>query len=178
MKKPQKEKIKNENGIYCEVLNLDELDFTNAKLGIKCSLTKVIRALGGEKIVTTNKEGLIEAVYIAKENDAIFVNSNIDKYVPRDDTGNTFKFNEVNKYGYEIVESKNDYLVVRSNNKALLLVEEVKKPTCKKNGWGKDAHLFLIEGATLKKDIKTGQITGIEKTAFLNTWLILDDVNK
>jgi len=175
MKKIKTEIIKNENGIECEVLNLNSLDFSNAKIGIKCTLTKVLKALGGEKIITTNKDGLIEAIYIANENDAIFVNSNIDKYVPRDDCGNTFKYNEIAKYGYEIVERESDYLIVRSNNKALLLVEEIKKPTCIKNAWGKGSHQFLFEGATIKKDIKTGKITGIEKDAFKATWLILDD---
>jgi len=178
MKKLKIETIKNENGIDCEVLDIDKLNFTNAKIGIKNSFTKVLKASSGEKIITKNKEGLIEAVYVASENDAIFVNSIIDKYVPRDDCGNTFKYDEIEKYGYEVVEKNKDFCIVKSNNKALLLVEEIKKPTCIKNAWGEGSHQFLFEGATLKKDFKTGKITGIEKDAFLNTWVILEDTNE
>ena len=62
---------------------------------------------------------------------------------------------------------------VKSTNKALLLVEIIQKPTCIKNAFGKNKHQFLYFGATLKKDIKTGQITGIDKNAFNSTWQVL-----
>ena len=47
-------------------------------------------------------------------------------------------------------------------------------PTCIKDAWGVGAHQFLFKGATLKKDLKSGKVTGIDKFAFDETWEIIE----
>lgn len=167
--------IKNEEGIDCQVLDLASLNFQNCPLGIKSKVTKVKRAKGGEKIVTITSGGC-EGVYVANEGDAIFFNSESDIYVPHDNNGKAWKFCDLTKHNYTIVKSENDIVYVRSNNKALLMIGVIEKPTCIKDAWGKDNHQFLFKGATLKKDMHSGAITEIDKKAFEETWLVLDEL--
>jgi len=151
--------IKNGNGIECEVLDVSKLDFSNAPVGRKNKKALVIKAKCGEKIETINALGLVESVFTASAGDAIFCNSEKDRYVPRNSDGSAWKFDEITSYDYA---------------KSKLLIECIKKPTCIKNVWGEKAHQFLFNGATLKQDGKTGKVTGIEKEAFDTTWQVLD----
>lgn len=167
--------IDNEDGISCQVLDLESLNFDNCPLGIKSKITKVKNAKGGEKILTITNGGC-EGSYTANKGDAIFCNSESDIYVPHNNDGNAWKFCEITKHNYEIVKSEKDCVYVRSNNKALLMVECIEKPTCIKDAWGKGSHQFLFNGATLKKDLNSGAISGIDKKAFEETWIIFNEI--
>ena len=160
------------NGLEFCVLDVSKLDFSNAKVGIKKQVTKVVCANGGEKIETKNCHGKIESITIAQKGDAIFCNNQNDKYIPSSN-GVSWKFDNLQNYGYEIVKTKEDCVFVKSTNKALLLVEIIQKNTCIKDAFGKNKHQFLYVGATLKQDIKTGQITGIDKNSFNSTWQVI-----
>ena len=157
------------------VIDTEKLDFSNAKMGIKSKITKVYNARGGEKIITRNKNNEIESVVIAKKNDAIFYNNDSDMYIPTDSNGNHWKFDKIETYGYKIVKNHENYVEIQSNNKALLLVGCVEKESVIKDAFGKGQHQFLYQGATIKKDIKTGAISGIDKVAFESTWKIIDE---
>lgn len=161
------------NQIDFYVLDVQKLDFSQGKIGIKKQLTKVIRANGGEKIETKNKDGKTESITLAKNGDAIFYNNNLDKYIPFSN-GKAWQFDNLQNYGYEIVKSTKKHVFVKSTNKAHLLVEIIQKPTCIKNAFGENNHQFLYPKATLKKDIKTGQISGIDKNAFDTTWQVFE----
>lgn len=165
--------IENEEGISCQVLDIESLNFNNCPYGIKSKVTMVLNAKGGEKITTITSGG-IEGVYVAEKGDAIFCNSESDIYVPHDSNGKAWKFNDLKEHNYEIVNSEDGCAYVRSNNKALVMIGCIEKPTCIKDAWGKGSHQFLFEGATLKKDLNSGAITGIDKKAFEETWLVLD----
>lgn len=159
---------------FC-VLDINSLDFSKGKIGIKKQVTKVAKAKGGEKIQTKNREGQTESVIVANAGDAIFYNNDNDMYIPTSSDGNSWKFDDIEKYDYEIVERGQNNVFVKSTNKAILLVEIIQKPTCIKNAFGENNHQFLYKGATLKKDIKTNQISGIDKSAFNTTWQILQN---
>lgn len=163
----------NFNGIDFLVLDTNKVSFNNASVGIKSKTTKVKCAKGGEKIETLNNEGKVESVTVAEKGDAIFCNSETDIYIPRNSDGSAWKFNEITSYGYDIVARENDCIIIRSNNKALLLVGVIDKPTCIENAWREGQHQFLYEGATLKKDLNSGKVTGIDKHAFETTWAVL-----
>lgn len=155
------------------VVDVTKLDFSDALIGVKSKLTKVYRANGGEKITTRNENGEVESVLVANNGDAIFFNNTNDIYIPTDSNGNRFKYSQIESYGYSIQERTADYVVVRSNNKALLLVGCVDQKCAIKDAFGKGQSQFLYEGATIKKDIKTGNISGIDRKAFESTWIIL-----
>lgn len=163
----------NFNGIDFLVLDTNNLSFSNAFVGIKSKTTKVKCAKGGEKIETLNKDGKVESVTIAEKGDAIFCNSETDIYIPRNNDGTAWKFEEITSCGYDIVGKGEDYIIIKSNNKALLLVGVIDNPTCIENAWGEGQHQFLYKGATLKKDLTSGKVTGIDKHAFETTWEIL-----
>lgn len=168
-----KNKFINFNGITYKVLDTNKLSFKKAVLGIKNKIIMVKCAEGGERIETKNSNGNIESVIVAQKGDAIFFNSQADVYIPHDNNGCSWKFAEIKEYGYDIIEEKEDCIFIRSNNKALLLVEVIEIPTCIENAFGKNIHQFLYPGATLKKDHKTKQITGIDKESFDSTWKVL-----
>ena len=79
-------------------------------------------------------------------------------------------FDEYMNYGIK----NNTAIKVKSTSIAYLLPEISIIPTCIKDAWGVGAHQFLFEGATLKKDLKTGKVTGIDKVAFNETWEIIE----
>lgn len=162
------------NCVKFKVLDVDKLDFSCAVYGIKKTITKIIKANGGEIIETKNKNGEIESVTVAEFGDAIFCNNQDDKYIPRDSLGNAWKFDKIESYGYRIVETGENCMYIQSNNKALCLVEAINQPTCILNAWGEGNHQFLYSGATLKKDLKTNIVTGIDKSAFDSTWQVLE----
>ena len=178
------EMIENPNGIECRVLDTTSIDFSNAYTGRKSTETLVLRAYQDQKIETKNSQGLIEAVYTANEGEAIFCNNEDDKYVPRDSDGKAWSFDEITKYGYDLTTNifqvgNNDAVKIRSNKIAKVLPEIITIPTCIKDAWGEGSHQFLFEGATLKQDLETGKVTGIEKAAFDKTWEILpEELNK
>ena len=161
------------NGTNFWVLDANNLSFNNASVGIKSKTTKVKCAVGGEKIETLNNDGKVESVTIAEKGDAIFCNNETDIYIPRNSDGTAWKFNAITSYGYDIVGKGDDYIIIKSNNKALLLIGVIDKPTCIENAWGEGQHQFLYEGATLKKDLNTSKVTGIDKHAFETTWEVL-----
>ena len=168
------------DGIKCQVLDTDSVDFSDALLGRKSKETQVLRAKQGDPVPTINGEGKVESVYIANEGEAIFFNNDKDKYVPRDGNGNAWMFDNVTDYGYEYTSSIYNFqgretINVKSTSKALVLPEIVDRPTCIKDAWGEGAHQFLSSGATLKQDPKDGKVTGIDKTAFDNTWELLEN---
>lgn len=169
--------ITNPDGIDCHVLDVSSLDFSNAREGRKKKTTIVMRAIDNECINTYNSMGLVESTYIAKDGEAIFYNSDTDMYVPRDENGVALSFQNISEHGYDIVGDSFQFngrsaIRVRNNNIAKLLPEVIVIPTCIKDKWGKGSHQFLFEGATLKKDILTGKISGIDKEAFDETWEI------
>ena len=155
------------------VIDTGSIDFSKAQIGVKNKITKVVLAKGGEKITTKNGNGEIESVVVAISGDAIFCNSENDMYIPTSSDGTHYKYDNIETYGYTIQEKGDDYVFVRSNNKALLLVGCIEKNSAIKNAFGNGVHQFLYKGATLKKDLKTGTITGIDKQAFETTWTIL-----
>lgn len=174
------EYITSPDGTSCQVLDVDKIDFTAAPYGRKSKETLVLKANEGEKVETINGEGKVESVCIANEGNAIFCNNENDKYVPRNDQGIAYKFDDITSYGYEYTSPETKYLghtavTVRSTDKARILHEVVDRPTCIKDAWGKGAHQFLLPGATLKKDPKTGKVTGIDKKAFDETWEVLEE---
>lgn len=175
--------ICNENGIKCRVLDISKLDFSMAYVGRKKTETMIIKANGNEKIETVNSAGLTESTYITTAGDAIFANSEEDIYVPRDSSGKAWQFDLIESYGYEIVSNEfshngNKAVKVKSTKLAYLLPEIILMPTCIKDAWGQGSHQFLFEGATLKKDMENGRITGIEKGAFDETWEIIGNKGK
>lgn len=175
--------IENYDGVKCKVLDVDALDFTKGLTGRKKTETVVLKANGGEEVVATNAMGMTESKYVTSQGDAIFFNNESDIYVPRDEQGKTWNFDEVEKHGYDLVSGtfrvgENDAIRVKSNKYAKLLKEIIVIPTCIKNAWGEGSHQFLSLGATLKRDLETGAITGISKNSFDNTWEIVPNENK
>jgi len=176
------EYIENPDGIKCRVLKTEEIDFTDSYIGRKSTETLVLKANGNEKIETINWQGLVESIYVAQPGEAIFCNSETDKYVPRDANGQAWMFDEITRYWYEITENlnpidTNEAIKIKSNKLAQVLPNVITAPTCIKDAWGKGSHQFLFEGATLKKDMETGKVTGIEKEAFDKTWEIISKEN-
>ena len=174
------ETIVSPDGIECKVLDTSKVDFSEAMEGRKSKETIVLKANGGEKIDTINSEGKIESTYITKPGESIFYNNEKDIYVPRDGNGNAWLFDKITDYGYEITEepyqfNDNTAIKVKSTNKAKVLPEIITIPTCIKDAWGEGAHQFLFEGATIKQDLLTGKVTGIDKEAFDQTWEILSN---
>lgn len=168
--------IENEDGIKFQVIDTEKIKFENV-IGRKNAITKIVKAKGGEKIVTYSKQGEIESVMTAEKDDCIFVNSETDKYIPGDENGH-WKFNTLTNRGYEIVQNEGDIVFVKSTNYAYLLVDVVNKPTCILNAFGEGAHQFLFNGATIKKDIKTGKVSGISNEAFHSTWEVSENASE
>ena len=171
------------DGIECLVLDTNNVDFTDAPTGRKCKETIVLKTKGNERIDTINSQGLVESTYITKPGEAIFYNSEKDKYVPRDSNGTPIMFDDLENFGFEVTcepfqFSDNIAVKVKSTNKAYLLQEIIEIPTCIKDAWGKGDHQFLFKGATLKKEINSGKVTGIEKEAFDKTWEIFEQKEK
>lgn len=169
------EKIANENGIECRVLDTTAIDFSEARFGRKSATTLVIRANGGEKIDTLNKDQLVESTYVANEGEAIFCNNETDIYVPRNSEGVGCRFDQIEECGYEVVsaistEDGRKAMNIKNTKVARILPEVITEPTCIKDAWGEGSHQFLFEGATLKQDPESKKITGIDKNAFDATW--------
>ena len=174
----RQEWIDNPDGIACQVLDEEAVDFSFAVVGRKVAETLVRRAQGGEDIETKNSEGQIESVYVAQEGDAIFVNlHNMDDiYVPGNKDGSRWQYDELESKGYEIVgdDKQNGGIRVKNTATSRLLVETVIEPTCIKDAWGEGQHAFFFTGATLKLN-DNGRVTGIDKEAFDATWEIITD---
>lgn len=170
------ESINSPDGISCKVLNTNTLDFSNFVFGRKTIETLVRKAEGGEKIETKNSDMIVEAVYIAKPGDAIFINlhNSNDMYVPGNPDGSRWKFSDLTSKGYEITGEDHERggVLVKSTTKSKLLHEIIQEPTCLKDAWGKGQHQFLFNGATLKQG-DNGRVTGIDKEAFDKTWEII-----
>ncbi|MDO4995999.1 MAG: hypothetical protein Q4E69_02360 [Bacilli bacterium] len=174
------EYIESPDGITCKVLDVDNIDFSSGVVGRKSKDTLVLRANGNEKINTINSQGLIETTFTTSEGNAIFYNNENDIYVPRDEKGTPWNFDDIENYGYELLTvpfKHNDNLAVRvkSTKMAYLLPEVIDRPSCIKDAFGKGNNQYLYEDATLKKDPITGKVTGIEKKAFDETWEITKD---
>ena len=138
------------DGVQCKVLDVTSIDFSHACIGRKSKETIVIKANGNEKIETVSLAGLIESIYDAKPDDAIFVNSEKDMYVPRNLQGQALKFNDIESYGYTITTkafsyNHHDAVKVKSNTVAKLLPEIIKIPTCIKNAWVKGNTSFYFQ---------------------------------
>lgn len=172
------EYIENQDGINCHVIDINSLDFDCACLGRKITEIIVVKANGGECIETINSDGKVESSYMTKLGDAIFYNSEIDKYVPRGKDGTAWKYDEIEKYDYEIVSEEflfnsNKAVKVKRKSMARILPEVILEPSVIKDVFGSSMHQFLFPGATLKQDIKTGRITGIGKEEFKSSWEIV-----
>ena len=170
--------IDNPNGIACRVLDVENVDFSTASIGRKTAETLVRCAQGGEVIETKNSEGKVESTYTAQPGDAIFVNlhNTDDIYVPGNDDGSRWQFDELAERGYEFVADDLENNGVRVKNMAAfkILLEAIDQPTCIKDAWGEGQHAYLFEGATLKLN-DDGRITGIDKEAFDATWEVVAD---
>lgn len=171
----KQETIASPDGTLCKVLDTDRIDFNAAFEGRKATETLVRCAVGGERIETKNAEKKVEALYIAKAGDAIFINLHNpdDVYVPGNPDGSRWRFKDLAHKGYEMTgeDHKRGGILVKSTATAKLLHEIIQQPTCIKNAWGEGQHQFLFAGATLKQDDK-GHVTGIDKEAFDATWEI------
>lgn len=173
------EYIKNENGIKCHVLDVDSLDFNHAMDAIKDTETLVLKAKDKENI-NTIVNGLIETSYITSEGDAIFINSLEDRYVPYDNNGVPFKFDNLALYGYKITSDVFNYdgyqaVKIKNTNINKVLYEVIKEPTVIKNNFGNN-HQFLFPGASLLKSVNSNKIKGVAKIAFDNTYKILNKI--
>lgn len=160
------------NGITFKVLDVKSVDFSSADTGVKSKITKVIKATGGEIIETKNANGQTESIVVAEPNDAIFCNNDLDRYIPRDKGGNHLKVDNLNCCGYTVTSQQDNVLFVKSNKPAKLLIGAIKEPTCIKDAFGEGVHQFLYSGATLKQEIGTTKVRGIDKDAFESTWEI------
>ncbi len=174
------EYITNENGIKCHVLDVESLDFSHAMDAVKESVTIVLKAKGNE-VINTTINGFIETSYITREGDAIFLNSDEDKYVPRDLNGNSFNYENLSTYGY--ITTSGDFLYdgyqakkVKNNSQNKVLYEVIKEPTVIKNNFGDSKHQFLFLGASLLKNVKTNKVKGVAKIPFDNTYKILNKI--
>lgn len=165
--------IKNPDNIDCQIIDVEKLNFDDCPVGCKSTQTLVKRAKGGERIYTYGKKGEIESTTIANQGDAIFCNSETDVYIPSI-KGKAYEYDNITSYGYDIISSKDDECYIKSNNKALLLVGVIDRPSCIKDAFGEGNHQFLFEGATLKKDLSNGMVSGISKKAFETTWEVFD----
>ena len=168
--------IQNPQGVGCRVININALDFTQAKLAKKSAVTRLRSAKGGEKIETKNAKGDIENTYIAQKGDALFINPHLadDCYVPANADGTRWQFKDIPLKGYDIVgtDPANDDLFIKSNQNAYILLNIIQEPSCIKNAFGHGQHQFLFKGASLKKS-HDGQITGIDQDAFNATWEVV-----
>jgi hypothetical protein len=164
------------DSITCQILNTAQIDFSNAALARKSAETLVRRAEGGERIITKSTAGRIEHIYTAKAGDAIFINLHnpTDTYVPGNADGTRWQFQELEQKGYVITgdDPVNGGIRIKSTETFKILHEVVEKPTCIKNAWGVGQHIFLFAGASLKLHAN-GHVSGIDKSAFDNTWEML-----
>lgn len=174
------EYIVNKNGIKCHVLDVEKLDFSHALDAIKSEPTIVLRANGNE-VINTIINGLVESSYETCEGDAIFQNSEEDRYVPRDLNGNAFKYDNLREYGYvDVLEEfiYNEYKAkkVVNNRKNKVLYQVIEEPTVIKNKFGEHNHQFLFSGSSLVKDNKTNKIRGVAKIPFNDTYRIINKI--
>lgn len=172
--------ILNEDGIKCRVLDVSNIDFSQSLVGRKIKETLVLKANGNERIKTINSDGLIESTYITSFGDAIFVNNEKDIYVPKDFFGSAWKFDSIEDYGYEItsdvfLHNGSSAVKVKSIKQSKVLPYSIVIPTCIKDAFGPGMHQFLFKGATLKKDIETGRVKGIDQVVFDNTWEVINE---
>lgn len=170
----KEEYINNPDGIACQLIDVDALSFDDCPIGCKSTVTLIKKAKGGEVITTYGKKGEVESFIVAEQGDAIFCNSETDVYIPSLN-GERYKFDKICDYGYKIVSAEEGQCHVKSTNQARLLIEVVDRPACIKDAFGKEIHQFLFKGATIKKDLKTGAVSGISKVAFDTTWEVLNE---
>jgi len=185
--------------IKYQVLNVEELakNFEQFKpvQGRKIAKTIVIRARGGESIVTLNIKGEIETTYTVKKAGAcIFANTPdgkydrsivydpTDIYVPRDKNGIEWDFDTLLSRNYKVVRDEHPKVVGYEDYKNIVLVEStetfpilhkaITKPTVIVDSQGKT--LFYLPGATIKLN-KGNKISLIDKDAFDNTWEVVSN---
>lgn len=190
--------IGNEKIQYQE-LNVEELarNFEQFKptQGRKIAKTIVIRARGGENIVTYNNKGEIETSYtVKKDGTCIFANTPdgkydpntvynpTDIYVPRDKNEIEWDFDTLLSRNYKAVRDEHPKVVGYEEYKNIVLVEStetfpilheaIKKPTVIVDSEGKK--LFYLPGATITLN-KGNKISLIDKDAFDNTWEVVSN---
>lgn len=171
-----------QDGIIYHVLDVTSVDFTNAYYGVKIKKMLVLEAKGDEQIITVNSHGLTESTYITSLGDAIFVLNDADIYVPKID-GKPLKYCDLSINDFEIVGLDNTYPAYNSClvfNKRVykLLPNIIMMPTVILNAFGEGSHQFLYTGATLKQDLKTGAVTGIDEKEFEHSWDIVVEEKK
>lgn len=168
--------LKNPEGKDVPVLDRAKVDFSNAPLGRKKTETIVKRAQGGELIETKNTSGQVENTYTAKAGDAIFVNIHDakDVYVPGNADNTRWQFDAFLDKGYEVSGGSlaSGEVRVKSTTTARILPEAVEEDVAVRDAWGPGQHQFLYKGATLKQG-GNGVVTGIDKSAFDETWEVM-----
>lgn len=196
--------VQSEEGkkIKYQELNVEELSrnfsYYNPVLARKTAKTIVVRAKGGENIITRNIDGKIETTYtVKKEGACIFANTPdgkydrdtiynpTDVYVPRDQNGNEWEFDTLLSRSYKVVRSEHPKMVGYENYDQILLVEStdtfqilheaITKPTVI---FDKERNPFYyLPGATIKLN-KNNKISLIDGDAFTNTWEVIDDESR
>jgi hypothetical protein len=189
----------NEHGTKCLVLDTDKIDFSNAKHARKKATTLVIEAHGGEntaQIFANGKE--TQWPYTAQKGDAIFIQGDIeaglnfmktgevsethgpiDVYVPDNaklsSTGR-LQFKDLETEGFEILPPQDwDIGTMVKSPPAKILHEANQYWVCitpKKEG---GQIKFFPPKSSFK--LLDGQVSGINKIAFDETWEILPEPN-
>lgn len=168
--------IKDPEGNLCPVLDIDKLNFDQAPIGERKEPIQVVCVGENGHITAQSFEGGLETFsYHAQEGDALFINSSNDIYVPPCDQGGRLKFKDLAVNGYQILSNRNGVASVKSPP-AKLLIGVIDRRVCIKNAWGDsdipEDHQFLSKGATLKKSLHSGKVTGIDPQGF-KKWVVL-----
>lgn len=148
---------------------------TQVEYGKKTARTRAYIASPGEEIITQHSSGLETSPYIARGGEVVFDNGGGDKFVPRDDKGQS-NGGQLLQAKYELTQGSlatgdAEYIPVSTPSKLLIGINS--EPIRIMNPWGVDSTQDLPAGSTLKLD--GDKVTGIEKAAFEKTWSRTDE---
>jgi len=143
------------------------------KLGKKFKETFVYIAQKGE-IISTEHNSVEEARYEAKGGEIVFDNGGGDKFVPRDNAGESNGKIILNEK-YQLVSGsleEGNAKFIPSSPPSKILVGINKDYIRILNPWGENSTQDLPPNSVLK--LNGEKVTGIEKDAFEKTWKITD----
>lgn len=174
-----KDEYISKDGINYHVLDTTNIDFSSSYVGRKIKPVLIIRANGGEIIRNVSNEGKDESIYITKEGEAIFYVDDEDIYVPTDESGDSWQFDELENHGYELIGriypfESNLAVKAVSNTFERILPNVILEPTVIKDAFGSNLHQFLPSDSTLAQNFDSKAITGIDPITFEKNWCILN----